>query len=137
MPAIPATIFPTMKIRIQGNSVRLRLSQQEVARLSSLGIVEESIRFGTNPDDTLLYALSKSTTKHMDASFHQHRISILVPTPWADDWAASDQVGMEGSVPVGPNETLRILVEKDFQCPKPRPGEDDSDLFPHPDKSVC
>ena len=26
-----------------------------------------------------------------------------------------------------------ILVEKDFQCLAPREGEDESDMFPHPD----
>ena len=34
---------------------------------------------------------------------------------------------------------LAILVEKDFACLAPREGEDESDMFPHPDagSSAC
>ena len=126
-----------MKIRIQGNSVRLRLSQPEVAALSSAGTVEDSVRFGADADSVLRYALSKSEAEHIDAHFRQNRIEIRVPARWADEWAGSGQVGLEAAVAVGPSGSLRILVEKDFQCPTPRPGEDDRDLFPHPDQSIC
>jgi hypothetical protein len=35
-----------MKLRLQGNSVRLRLTRSEVERLRDTGIVEESVDFG-------------------------------------------------------------------------------------------
>ena len=35
-----------MKLRLQGNSVRLRLTRSEVERLRETGLVEESVDFG-------------------------------------------------------------------------------------------
>ena len=36
-----------MKLRLQGNSVRLRLTRSEVERLREIGLVEELVDFGT------------------------------------------------------------------------------------------
>ena len=47
-----------MKLRIQGNSLRLRLTRNEVAQLHDGGRVESSIEFG--PGRTLTYALESA-----------------------------------------------------------------------------
>jgi hypothetical protein len=44
-----------MKLRLQGNSVRLRLTRSEVERLRETGLVEESIEFGSG--ESLVYRL--------------------------------------------------------------------------------
>ncbi len=36
-----------MKLRIHGNSLRLRLNQAEVAQFSKTGYIEEALEFGT------------------------------------------------------------------------------------------
>ena len=49
-------------------------------------------------------------------------------------WANSEQVSISGEQVLDDGEKLNILVEKDFACLAPREGEDESDMFEHPEK---
>lgn len=112
-----------MKLRIRGNSLRLRLSQKEVTQLAEEGRVEDAIAFGPTK---LVYALALGD--QMGATFDGARIVVTLATKDGREWATSEgQVGIERD-----DGTLRILVEKDFACLKPREGEDDEDAYPNP-----
>jgi 3-methyladenine DNA glycosylase Mpg len=115
-----------MKLRIRGNSLRLRLSQKEVAQLGEQGRVEDAISFGPSK---LTYVLTTSNVDHVGAVYDDHRIVVTLPKERAQKWTASDEVGIES------RGEVHILVEKDWSCLKPREGEDDSDAFPHPEKT--
>jgi len=117
-----------MKMRIRGDSLRLRLAQGEIVRLRETGEVCDHIHFG---DRTLAYALVSGDVDTPRARFGDDRIEVTLPRGVASEWANSDQVGIEAEQPLA-NGTLKLLIEKDFQCLAPRPGEDDSDGFPHP-----
>ncbi len=120
-----------MKLRIRQNTLRLRLTKTEVDRLAKDGRVEESTVF--SPSSALRYVLTTSdTVAALDASFTDGTIEIRVPTKTARAWATNEEVGLSGEVPVKDGTPLVLLVEKDFACLKERPGEDDSDAFPHP-----
>lgn len=123
-----------MKLRIRGNSLRLRLGRGEVSRLVEGGVVEEVTQFA--PGQRLVYALGTAADVNVPrASFRQDRIEVLLPPKVARDWAASDEVGISAEQPVGgpgPDGTLRLLIEKDFTCRNPAPGEDRADAFPNP-----
>lgn len=120
-----------MKLRIRSNTLRLRLTQSEVERLIASGRVEESTVFA--PSSALRYALATSdAVTALSASFADGLLEVRVPTPLANTWARGDDVGLSGDVPVEGSPPLKLLVEKDFACLKERPGEDDSDAFPHP-----
>lgn len=114
-----------MKIRIKGNSLRLRLTQSEVAKFNEEGRVSDSINFG---EKQLIYSLQKSEMEEVTADFNGEFITVNVPSQAGSDWASSKQVGIQSSE----GETLSILIEKDFQCLKARPGEDESDLYNNP-----
>lgn len=126
-----------MKIRIQGNSLRLRLSQPEVARFHETGQVADGISFGAVPPVALTYKLERSSLPEMTVGFSDNCISVYVPEEQAATWAGSEQeVGMEQLVRFdGHGGSLRILIEKDFKCLAERPGEDESDNFPNPNLS--
>lgn len=113
-----------MKLRIHAGSLRLRLSQSEVARLGEGGVVEDSVSFA--PGSELRYALETGATAAVTATFDQANIRVVLPKPLAKEWIESDQTGIEAST-----GTLRLLIEKDFQClhREPEPGEDS---FPNP-----
>jgi hypothetical protein len=65
-----------MKLRIQGNS--LRLTQKEVAQLRDRNRVESSIAFG--PGQTLVYKLEGSfRDKVVTANFEDQTIHVMVP----------------------------------------------------------
>ena len=120
-----------MKMRVRGNSIRLRLTQSEVAEFGEKGLVTETIEFGG--ENKLIYALeSRADAETVKADFEDNRIVITVPQTQAKHWAKSGEVGIEEKQDTGDDKVLRLLIEKDFACLEPREGEDDADNFPHP-----
>lgn len=118
-----------MKIRIKGNSLRLRLSQSEIDSVKNEGRVSDSIDFGLRK---LIYTLQIIDQPAVTASFEGEYIMVDVPPAIAEHWLQTDQVGIEAEQPLEDGEKLFILLEKDFQCLKARPGEDEGDLFENP-----
>ena len=118
-----------MKLRIRGDSLRLRLTQGEVRSLRETGSVVQTTRFG--PGNTLTYALVTEPRGEIVARFDAGRIEVALPLTAATAWADGDEVGLRMDQTFE-NGELSILVEKDFQCLAPRSGEDDDDAFPHP-----
>lgn len=120
-----------MKIRMRGNSIRLRLTQSEVAEFGEKGSIEEGIDFGGGRK--LIYAVrTKSGAETTSAEFKENRIVITIPEETARQWAGSNEVGINAGQDIGNGGILRLLIEKDFACLQPREGEDDADTFPHP-----
>ena len=104
-----------MKLRIHGNSLRLRLNQSEVAQFSKTGFVEDSIQFA--PGAIFAYALeSLSILSAPQALYANGWLRIQVPGAEATQWVTSDQTGISGEQPIASGKRLSILIEKDFQC---------------------
>src|ERR1700691_5010729 len=100
-----------MKLRIHGNSLRLRLSQSEVAQFSKTGFVEDSIQFA--PGASFAYALeSLSSLKAPQALYANGWLRIQVPGTEAMQWVTSDRVGISGDQLVDSGKRLSILIEK-------------------------
>lgn len=123
-----------MKMRIRGNSLRLRLQRKEVQEFAEKGRVEEVIRFdGRN---SLTYVLeSTGGNESILAVMEGAMIRVKIPMELARHWASSDEVGMTGEQTLPTGETLHLLIEKDLQCLKPRTSgyhEDESDAYPNP-----
>jgi len=117
-----------MKIRIKGNSLRLRLSQSEIEKVKNEGIVSDSISFG---ESKLIYSLQSTDSEEIFASFNGEFINVSVPHDIANEWANTDLVSLENNQNLNERGELSILIEKDFQCLVPR-NEDESDLFENP-----
>lgn len=121
-----------MKIRIRGNSIRLRLTQSEVSAVAGRGDVGETTAFADGAQ--FQYRLAgEDGIDGCQASFADGCLTVRVPAARLHDWACSEAVTIEDFQDLGGDETLRILVEKDFACLADRPHEDDSDAFPHPE----
>lgn len=126
-----------MKLRIKGNSIRLRLLQSEVERFAAAGQISEEIEFEAGGSGYLRYSLVTSpAAESMTARFRGNEISIVVPSSAAQEWAADDQVILESEQPIGSGDTLKIIVEKDFVCIDRPDDPDREDAFPNP-KAVC
>jgi len=119
-----------MKLRMRGDSLRLRLTRSEVEVFERDGRVEDAVRFG--PGVALVYSLERSPDGVLSATMEGGRVAVRVPAAMAETWCRTDEVGMEAEQVIGEGESLRILVEKDFTCLKTRSGEDESDAFPNP-----
>jgi len=119
-----------MKIRMQPNSIRLRLKRGEVAQLVKENMLEEVIVFGG--DQTLRYCLQVSfNITAPQAFFKQGEILIKVPHERATHWALSQDVSIEGTQEISGQGALQILIEKDFACLN---GDEKQnvDTFPNP-----
>ena len=119
-----------MKIRIRGNSIRLRLTQSEVKQFEETGEILDKIQFGTQE---LIYGLSIFNGSQAEVSYQPNIILVKVPEKEGNHWAATDQVGIEYSLKLNGDSDLKILIEKDFQCLKVRSGGEDADTFPNPE----
>jgi hypothetical protein len=111
-----------VKIRFRDDSIRLRLSQREVAALAGGSAVESQTHFARGP---MLLCRIAPEGAAIAAEFGNCAITVHLPQPVVTHWAGSDSLAIEGED--GP---LRIAVEKDLECRHARPGEDDSDAFP-------
>ena len=122
-----------MKLRIKGNSLRLRLSKTEVQQLSKKNIIAEMISFG---DSMLGYSLTAKTgIEKPEALFTDNNIIVSVPDTFAAAWPDNQIVGTDCEQEIGENIFLKILIEKDFQCLDEN-TEDQSDNYINPN-STC
>ena len=128
-----------MKLRMKKNSIRLRLTQSEIKTLSDLGHVSETIDFGTGFGDGFTYVLRVDPDeKTVMAIAGSGIITVVLPRSMAESWIETDLIGLEAEQTVGGGDELRLIIEKDFACLNPRPGENQSDSFPNPNKdSLC
>ena len=121
-----------MKLRILDNSIRLRLTQSEVQKVSAEGLLRGRVRFaGSNSFDYVLE--SSPATVSPEAHISNNVLTVRVPKMDIRLWADSDRVAIDSEQVLGDGERLRILVEKDFHCLSPREGEDEADMYPHPE----
>lgn len=120
-----------MKLRIRDNSVRLRLERGEVDTLRDQSRVSASTGFANGR----IFGYTVASSDKIDrpaATFADHSIVVSLPAATVAAWADSEQVSIQAEQLLPGGDLLSILVEKDFACLAPRAGEDESDMFPHP-----
>ena len=123
-----------MKLRIKGNSIRLRLLRSEVDKFAADRKIWEDVGFGAS---TLRYSLQMSPeAKSIEARFGNNEIEVLIPEAAAQAWATNGDVGFEAEQRIGNTETLAIVIEKDFVCIDRPDDPDRDDAFPNPN-STC
>jgi hypothetical protein len=124
-----------MKLRITANSLRLRVSQSDLARLMESGRIDETIKFAADADAQLTYALEQSETqRELSVLYRPQAVTVLVPGSEARDWAEGSRVGIYGDVDIGTHK-LALIVEKDFAC-LDGSDRDNLDTFPNPKKGT-
>lgn len=122
-----------MKIRIKGNSIRIRLSRSEVDRFAQHGHLEEHTQF---VNGSFKYALQRSNEgDHLSAGLLHDCITMYVPDSMAVEWTTTDRVGFDNFMDTGNGNRLFLLLEKDFKCIDAPAHEDQSDNYEHPTQS--
>ena len=111
-----------MKLRFHKDSLRLRLSQSEVARLAERGSIDDRIEFPN--DQTLSFSVESGDSSV--ALFENNEIRVIAPRGDVQRWIDTDQTGLEYQS--GP---VKVVIEKDFQCLHKETPED-ADAFPNP-----
>lgn len=120
-----------MKLRLRGNSIRLRLTRSEVERLAASGEVRESIDLGEAIG--FIYEIRASDiAADLAATFADACLCVQISSEKANELANSDLISVEAEREIGGGRLVRIVVEKDFACLKERANGDDADTFPNP-----
>lgn len=121
-----------MKLRIRDNSLRLRLSRPEVDTIRDLGLLRSVVHFPGGA--RFEYALESSPASVAPTAAYVDNVMLVkLPESAVREWADSDEIAIASDEVVGNGGVLTLLVEKDFACLSPRDGEDESELFPHPE----
>lgn len=121
-----------MKIRIKGNFIRYRLTKSEVKTLADTGKIVEETCFGPEESHIFRYALeTKDGIDGLQADFKNNTITLYLSAGAAKVWPDEERVGFENQVNVAPDQTITLLLEKDFIC-MDQTAEDQSDNYPHP-----
>ena len=119
-----------MKIRIKGNSIRIRIVKTELDNFGRDGYLEERTEFG---DNYLTYRLeSKEGIENLRADMKGSTITVYMPEPMKEEWVATETVGYRNDMPLSNGKSLFILIEKDFKCLDGEVLEDQSDNFDNP-----
>jgi hypothetical protein len=126
-----------MKIRIKGDSLRLRISRSEVARLLEGDCLEETIHFAPDACASFTYALRQD---HLigkpTVEYTENRAAVVIPADQANAWGITDQVGIAADIDLRNIGSLALLIEKDFAC-LDRSDEDTHDTFPNPNAGAA
>lgn len=120
-----------MKLRIKGNSLRIRLTKSEVSKLADTGYLEEQTAFASN---RFVYALQRTEAGELSATFESNKITMYVPAAFTKDWPINNVVGLDTKMPLPGDESLYLLIEKDFVC-LDHTTEDQSDNYENPNKT--
>ena len=126
-----------MKLRIKGNSIRLRVLQHEVDDIQrGLPVVEELRFAGT--EIMLRYSLrSPAQPEIVGVFFDGAEIRVCISAMTLARWARPDEVGIYSDIPLEEG-MLSVAIEKDFAC-LDRREEDDAGTFANPlaKEKVC
>ncbi len=101
-----------MKLRIKGQSLRLRLTHEEVRQLAASGRLEEQLWLAA--DRALTYRIAVTPeAQGVGVRFADDVIEVQLPSPAARQWCEGEEVTLSGSQSLGAR-ALRIMVEKEF-----------------------
>lgn len=120
-----------MKLRIKGNSIRLRLTRSEVAAIAADGWLENRTDLGNR---SFGYAIAASdSVGGLSARFDDASIIVHASKEAVAEWAVGEEVGLYGEQATAGGEPLTIAIEKDFKClDRSRADDDEADNYPHP-----
>lgn len=122
-----------MKLRIKDNSIRLRLTQTDVATLATNGVVAERVNFTAS--SALSYQLQVAENiSQPSVNFVNNRITVFIPKDFAAQWPVNNVTGTNALCKSADGTEIFILIEKDFKC-LDNTSEDQSDNFVNP-KSI-
>ena len=99
-----------MKLRIDGATLRLRLSEDDIRRLAETGVI--SVEMPVRPGIGLTFALRAGDA--LAVALADHVLTVAVPDAWVGRWAGGDAGALRGRLDAGDGQTLTVVVEPDL-----------------------
>lgn len=123
-----------MKLRLRGNSIRLRLNRREVAELASGAVLTDRVDFPG--DRALSYILEASAQASPQATFCDSAIRVCASKTAVEEWAAGNSIGIYFELPAN-GTVLKVAIEKDLECIDGPLDERDPEAFPRASQKNC
>lgn len=117
-----------MKLRIKGDSIRIRLAKTEVEKLCKEGLLQEHTNFANG---VFIYSLQKAGGEMIEASFSNNQLAVTIPAGLIEGWETNNLIGFNNRMANGIVPPLYILIEKDFKCID-NSTEDQADNYENP-----
>jgi hypothetical protein len=125
-----------MKLRIKGNTLRIRVSRSELAKLLGGERVEDAIQFTSAPESRLTYSLQAAPqSKAIAIEWKPQWVTVSISKERMNKWALESEVGIYEAIHLGPAGSLAVTIEKDFACLDGSDGEN-ADSFDNP-RAAC
>ena len=121
-----------MKLRIKGNTLRLRLTKSELEYFEKTDFIEERTEFAGS---IFSYSLRADNNDLLSATLENNSLIVRMPFSMAKEWTSTQKVGFQSEMKIADNKNLFILVEKDFKC-LDETNEDQSDNYENPLASI-
>jgi hypothetical protein len=112
---------PSMKLRLLGSTVCIRMHPQEVACWRSAGHWAEGVQIGPSSLDRWSYRLELTSGPNWNVTAEPGHLVVVVPCAAVRDWTDSEAVTLEHLTPWG----TRLILEKDLPRRLLRPGNAD------------
>jgi hypothetical protein len=121
-----------MKLRLQGSTLRLRVTRSELARLQAGKRIEETVLFPNSSNASLRYTLEVgSHSQPVQVAMLSYQIVVSISEDQLTSWSGEHQVGIYASLPVSEETNLEVAIEKDFAC-LDLSDRDNQDTFANP-----
>lgn len=120
-----------MKLRFFNNSIRFRVQQSEVEQFKNTGKIDAFVQLGFADSHGLHYSVQINNVAQPTILYEGNTILLLLPEVIAKQWSHSNDTGIYDIQTLDEGKTLKIILEKDFQC-LDETNEDQSDMYPNP-----
>ncbi len=103
-----------MKLRINGNSVRIRLLEEELEILYKNREITERVQF--KDGNWFEYGVFIVDEPEIDSTFENFLIRIPIPSKEIELWRSQRDFSFRRSEMISQDMTLNILIEKELGC---------------------
>jgi hypothetical protein len=104
-----------MKLRIDENRIRLRLTGGEPERLLREGCMRGGVAIGPAPDLPFRYALMVEDTAAATLHHRDGELRVSIPLAWAADLASSAR----GEFTFEPTQENGVCIRVEIECDRP------------------
>jgi len=102
-----------MKLRLDKNSITIRIAPEERVELLNTGKLSERILIDQN--NSFQFAVSiNDQIDAVDASFVSNQLNVQLPKNQAESWLISGQIGLRANIVSSQKSAILLVVEEDL-----------------------
>ena len=106
-----------MKLRVNGNSLRIAVSQPELERFLAGGRIEDTTYVDELSASSLKFALKRALQfPPMKVQYGLRGLTIVLSEEQAKIWGSDGVMGIYSTLNMGIAGRFEVIVEKDFGC---------------------